>query len=197
MQEQNYKIKGYDVVPMYTRRGDKGETDTAYGERIRKDSQLIEWEGTLDELISSIGFSKSLQSYDDIVSDLTTVQQDLFHLGEEIITQGQGRKLRDDGVKWMEGRISSYLKEIGQIKLFVVPGGSISASSLQLSRAIARRAERRLVELAQRQQINPNLLQYINRLSSFLFMIAVANNKRAGIEEILYPWPNPERMKEE
>ncbi|MEM0130044.1 MAG: cob(I)yrinic acid a,c-diamide adenosyltransferase [Thermoplasmatales archaeon] len=197
MLEQNCKIRGYDVVPMYTRRGDKGETDTAYGERIRKDSQLIEWEGTLDELISSIGFSKSVQSYDDIVSDLTTVQLDLFHLGEEIITLGEGRKLRDDGVKWMEDRISSYLKEIGQIKLFVVPGGSISASSLQLSRAIARRAERRLVELAQRQQVNPNLLQYINRLSSFLFMIAVVNNKRAGIKEIIYPWPNPEKSKEE
>ncbi|MEM0128339.1 MAG: cob(I)yrinic acid a,c-diamide adenosyltransferase [Thermoplasmatales archaeon] len=182
---------------MYTRHGDKGETDTAYGERIRKDSQLMEWEGTLDELISNIGLSKSMQSYDDIVSDLTTVQLDLFHLGEEIITQGEGRKLREDGVKWMEGRIASYLKEIGEIKLFVVPGGNVGAASLQFSRAITRRAERRLVELSQKQAVNPTSMQYMNRLSSLLFMIALACNKRAGIKEIIYPWPNPEKKREE
>lgn len=182
---------------MYTRRGDKGETDTASGERIRKDSQLIEWEGTLDELISNIGFAKTFQKDEDVVSDLTTVQLDLFHLGEEILTKGKGRELRKDSVKWMEERISSYLKEIGPVKLFVVPGGSSSAASLQFSRAVARRAERRLVELSQKEDVNPLILQYMNRLSSFLFMIALACNRRKGIEETYFSWPNPQKIKEE
>ncbi|MGC8645445.1 MAG: cob(I)yrinic acid a,c-diamide adenosyltransferase [Thermoplasmata archaeon] len=182
---------------MYTRRGDKGETDTVTGERIRKDSQLIEWEGTLDELISNIGFAKALQNQQDVVGDLTTIQLDLFHLGEEILTKGEGRKLREDGVKWIEERIASYLKEIGPVKLFVVPGGAASAASLQFSRAVARRAERRLVELSQKQEVNPLALQYMNRLSSLLFTIALACNKRSGIEEKYFPWPNPERKMEE
>jgi len=106
---------------VYTRRGDSGETDNATGQRIKKDNPIIEWEGTLDELISHIGFSKSQVKWEDIRDDLTTVQLDLFHLGEEILTSGNGRKLRDDGVSWMEGRIATYLKEVGNVKLFVVP----------------------------------------------------------------------------
>lgn len=180
---------------MYTRRGDSGETDNATGQRIKKDNPIIEWEGTLDELISHIGFSKSQVKWEDIRDDLTTVQLDLFHLGEEILTSGNGRKLRDDGVSWMEGRIATYLKEVGNVKLFVVPGGGEASTILQLSRAVTRRAERRLVELNEIQKVNPLILQYLNRLSSFLFAMALSANKRDGVREILFPWPNPDKLK--
>lgn len=178
---------------MYTRRGDSGDTDTVTGPRIRKDAPLIEWEGTLDELISQLGYSKIIVTWEDIRSDLTQVQLDLFHLGEEILTSGNGRKLREDGVSWMEGRIAEYLKEVGEIKLFVVPGGCEESASLQLSRAVTRRGERRLVELNSVQEVKPLSLQYLNRLSSLVFMMALAANKRKGISEKLFPWPNPEK----
>ena len=179
---------------MYSRRGDTGETDTPSGKRLSKDTPVIEWEGTLDELISQIGYSKVQLSWDDMKSDLHQVQLDLFHLGEEILTSGNGRKLRDESVSWMEGRINTYLKEIGEIKLFVVPGGSQEAATLQLSRAVTRRAERRLVELNVDQKCNPLSLQYMNRLSSLIFMMALAVNKRRKISETIFPWPNPERI---
>ena len=178
---------------MYSRRGDSGETDTATGKRLKKDDPIIEWEGTLDELIGHIGYSKVQLPWDDIRNDLSEVQMDLFHLGEEILTSGKGRKLREDGVSWMENRIGIYLKEIGEVKLFVVPGGSREAASLQLSRAVTRRAERRLVELNETQKVNPLTLQYLNRLSSLLFMMALASNKRNKIPETIFPWPNPEK----
>jgi ATP:cob(I)alamin adenosyltransferase len=179
---------------VYSRRGDSGETDTSSGNRIRKDNPIIEWEGTLDELIAQIGYSKVQISWVDIRDDLSKVQMDLFYLGEEVLTSGKGRKLREDGVSWMEGRIASYLKEIGEIKLFVVPGGTQEAASLQLSRAVTRRAERRLVELNLIEKVNPLSLQYLNRLSSLIFMMALVANKRNKISETIFPWPNPDKL---
>lgn len=179
---------------MYSRRGDTGETDTPSGKRLKKDDPIIEWEGTLDELISQIGYSRVQLSWEDMNSDLSLVQMDLFHLGEEILTRGNGRRLREDGVSWMEGRIAVYLKEVGEVKLFVVPGGTKEAASLQLSRAVTRRAERRLVELNSVDRVNPLSLQYMNRLSSLIFMMALAANKRDKISETLFPWPNPNKQ---
>jgi ATP:cob(I)alamin adenosyltransferase len=183
---------GLGLLLVYSRRGDTGETDTPSGKRVTKDTPVIEWEGTLDELISHIGYSKVQLSWDDMKSDLSQVQTDLFHLGEEILTSGKGRKLRDEGVSWMEGRIATYLKEIGEVKLFVIPGGSREAAVLQLSRAVTRRAERRLVELNVMEKVNPLSLQYMNRLSSLIFMMALTANKRRKFTEVLFPWPNPD-----
>lgn len=179
---------------MYTRKGDSGETDAAPGLRVKKDSPVVEWEGTLDELISQIGFSKVQIAWEDVRGDLSQVQMDLFHLGEEILTHGDGRRLREDGVSWMEDRIASYLKEKGEVKLFIIPGGSQAAATLQLSRAVARRTERRLVELSSAQEVNPLSLQYLNRLSSLLFAMALVANKRNGIPETFFPWPSPEKL---
>ncbi|MCL4333610.1 MAG: cob(I)yrinic acid a,c-diamide adenosyltransferase [Candidatus Thermoplasmatota archaeon] len=178
---------------MYSRRGDKGETDTPSGRRVTKDNPVIEWEGTLDELISHIGYSNVQLGWDDMRDDLSQVQMDLFHLGEEILTSGKGRRLREEGVSWIEGRTAAYLREVGEVKLFVVPGGSREAATLQLSRAVTRRAERRLVELNAMEKVNPLSLQYLNRLSSLIFMMALAANKRLKFEETLFPWPNPDR----
>ncbi|MCL4412238.1 MAG: cob(I)yrinic acid a,c-diamide adenosyltransferase [Candidatus Thermoplasmatota archaeon] len=178
---------------MYSGRGDKGMTDTSTGQRVSKSDQLMEWEGTLDELISQLGVSWSDCEFEDIRNDIYTVQRDLFALGEEILTEGQGRCLRADGVSWLEDKIKAYQKEIGEIKLFVIPGGSKTSSSLQLSRAVTRRAERRLIELKLSRKINDLIPQYMNRLSSFLFFIALASNKRNNFRERLWEWPNPER----
>lgn len=179
---------------MYTGKGDKGVTDTATGERVIKSNPIIEWEGTLDELIAQLGVSWSECKSDDIRDDIYTVQRDLFTIGEHILTNGDGRKLREDGVKWLEDKIHSYQKEIGEIRLFVIPGGDKAAASLQLSRAVTRRAERRLTDLSLQKKIEPLILQYMNRLSSFLFFISLAANRRAGFKERLFEWPNPEKI---
>ncbi len=179
---------------MYSRKGDIGETSTASGQRVKKSDPIIEWEGTLDELVSQIAVSKTQIEWEDFVEDLNLVQSDLFHLGEEIITDGKGRKLRSDAVKWMEGRIAVYLKQAGEIKLFVIPGGSPAAASLHLSRAVTRRAERRLVELSLARELNPLILQYLNRLSSLLFSMAIVSNKRESVNETIFPWPNVQKQ---
>ncbi len=179
---------------MYTGKGDKGVTDTASGERVIKSNPIIEWEGTLDELISQLGVSWTESTYEDIKEDIYRVQVDLFTIGEHILTGGEGRKLREDGVKWLEDKIRVYMKEVGEIRLFVIPGGDRAAASLQLSRAVTRRAERRLTDLSLQKKIEPLILQYMNRLSSFLFFLALVSNKRSGFKERLFEWPNPEKV---
>jgi len=186
----------YEVnLEVYTRKGDSGETDTANGSRIKKFNPIIEWEGTLDELNSVIGLARSHIKFEDIKNDLVQVQFDLFHLGEHVLTRGQGRRLREDGVKWLEERTNFYFKEVGEIKLFVLPGGSSEAAFLQFARTVTRRAERITVELNESEKLDKIILQYMNRLSSLLFVMALVSNKRQGIKELIFPWPNPENKK--
>ncbi len=178
---------------MYTRKGDSGETDTVTGERAKKYNPVIEWEGTLDELNSVLGLARSYVKYQDIKDDLIKVQLDIFHIGEHVLAKGQARKLREDAVAWLEQRTNSYFKEVGPIRLFVLPGGSMESAYLHFSRTVTRRAERLTVQLNDSIGIDKSILQYMNRLSSLLFSMALVCNKRAGIEEIIFPWPNPEK----
>lgn len=175
---------------MYTRKGDSGETDTADGQRIKKYNPLIEWEGTLDELNTVIGLARSLIKHQDIIDDLIRVQFDLFFIGEHVLAKGRSRRLRTDSVEWLEQRTNSYLKEIGEIKLFVLPGGTPDSAYLHFARAVTRRAERLTFQMNEDMEIDKEILQYMNRLSSLLFSMALVCNKRAGIRELIFPWPN-------
>lgn len=178
---------------MYTRKGDSGDTDSATGQRIKKYNPVIEWEGTMDELNSIIGLARSYIKFQDITEDLLRVQYDIFHLGEHVLVRGEARRLRDDAVSWLEERTNNYFKEVGEIKLFVVPGGSMESAYLQFARTVTRRAERLTVQLNDFLPVDKLILQYMNRLSSLLFAMALVANKRVGFKENIFPWPNPER----
>lgn len=171
---------------MFTRKGDSGETDTSTGNRKSKGDPLVELEGTSDELNSFIGLARSMVEWDDIKEDLLAVQEDIFTLGEDILADGRKRTISEDRVKWLEERVYKYKGEIGKIQLFVVPGGSRESSVLHSARTIARRFERTVVIASSIKTINPHVLSYANRLSSLLFMHALAANKRLGIQERIW-----------
>jgi ATP:cob(I)alamin adenosyltransferase len=168
---------------MYTKRGDKGETDTGTGMRVNKGSAIIDTEGDIDEVNSFIGFAIVNTKWDDVREDLQQIQVDLFTLGEHITTKGTRRTITEERVKWLEDRVTYYRKEYGRIKLFVIPGGSIEATSLHMARTVCRRLERDLVRSKDEVDVPFVLEQYVNRLSSVLFFHALISNRRLGIEE--------------
>lgn len=171
---------------MFTRKGDTGQTDTSTGKRTSKGDLVVAVEGTSDELNSFIGLARSMVEWDDIREDLFTIQEDIFTAGEDILADGKKRTITEDRVKWLEERVYKYKEEIGKIQLFVVPGGSRESSVLHVARTVARRFERSIVAASTMKEINPQVMSYANRLSSLLFMHALAANKRKGITEKIW-----------
>lgn len=171
---------------MFTRRGDSGETDTSTGVRVSKGSIMVEVEGTIDELNSFLGFAADMVRWDDIKDDIHAVQEDVFTMGEDMLADGKKRVITQERVTWLEERVNIYRDEIGKIRLFVVPGGTVESSSLHMARTVARRLERNIVAAKEVKAISPLVLSYANRLSSLLFMHALAANKRKGVQERIW-----------
>ena len=173
---------------MYTRTGDKGETGLFSGERLPKNSLRIEAYGTVDELSSWIGYTRSSVDDSEVNAILERIQQDLFLVGAELAThpkKSSPRKgqITEAMVKRLEGEIDRLDAELPALSTFIVPAGTQTASALHVARTIARRAERRTVTVTQNEKLNPELVPYLNRVSSLLFVLARIANKRAGVEE--------------
>jgi len=173
---------------MYTRTGDGGETDLFSGERVPKDSLRVEAYGAVDELSCWIGYTRSLIEGDEIDTMLERVQQDLFLVGAELAMRQKKSRVRkaqvtQDMVRHLEQEIDRLDAELSPLSTFIIPNGTGPAAALHVARAIARRAERRTIKLAQEEKLNPPLVPYLNRLSSLLFVLARVVDKRAGVEE--------------
>lgn len=180
---------------MYTRRGDRGETDTGMGSRVKKGSRLVEMEGTIDEFNSFLGLAGSRVKWDDMKEDIGRIQFEIFTLGEHIIMKGEGRKLEAANTTWLEERVDHYRRENGPVRLFVIPGGSEESAVLHVARTVCRRLERIIVSLSDELEISEVVLSYINRLSSVLFMMAIAANRRMSIEERVWELKRSSRSK--
>jgi cob(I)alamin adenosyltransferase len=172
----------------YTRTGDTGETGLFSGERVPKDSLRVEAYGTVDELSSWIGYTRSLIEGDEIDSVLERIQEDLFLVGAELATRQKESSQEKDKVTQamvdhLEEEIDKLDAELSPLSTFIVPNGASAAAALHVARTIARRAERRTVTLTKNDKLNPALVQYLNRSSSLLFVLARVVNKRAGIQE--------------
>jgi cob(I)alamin adenosyltransferase len=174
---------------MYTRTGDKGETGLFSGERVPKDSLRVEAYGTVDELSSSIGLARSLTDDREVIRILERVQGDLFLVSAELATlpRKSGRvkpsQITEQTVKSLEEDMDRLDAELPQLSEFIFPGGTRSAAALHLARSVARRAERRTVTLSGKEEVSVQIVPYLNRLSSLLFVLARIANKRSGVEE--------------
>jgi len=173
---------------MYTRTGDRGETGLFSGERVWKNTLRVDAYGTVDELSSTIGHARSLTEDREVDQILEKIQQDLFLLGAELATRarkGRPRKFKvtDAMVKHLEKEIDRLDAELPPLSNFIVPSGTRAATCLHVARTVARRAERRAVTLARKEKLNPQVLAYLNRLSSLLFVLARIVNKRSGAQE--------------
>ncbi|MFP3197068.1 MAG: cob(I)yrinic acid a,c-diamide adenosyltransferase [Sulfolobaceae archaeon] len=171
---------------MFTREGDDGSTNVI-NKRVGKDSPLVNLLGDLDELNSYLGYLVSKLPWEDMKNDIRKVQYTLFEIGEDLSTNGVKKRITMDYVKWLEDRTVAYRKETGPVRLFVIPGGSEEASLIHITRSVCRRIERNTVKYSKElPEMNKMIITYLNRLSSLLFAMALAANKRKGVEENVY-----------
>jgi len=166
---------------VYTGRGDRGKTDLSSGERVSKSSERIAAYGTVDELNSLVGLiaSKSERKKDEFEE----VQNELHILQAELANMEPDTKVTEENTQRLEHLCDKYQEESPPLRSFVLAGGTEVAAHLHLARSVCRRAERKIVELDEKQQIREEVLAYINRLSDLFFLMARHENNEEGVEE--------------
>lgn len=181
------------IMKVYTRRGDKGMTDLVGGVRISKADVRLEAYGTVDELNSHLGLLASmLQSADAERAVLLRVQGSLFSVGTHLATdQSQtplypSARLPEGETAFLEQRIDAIRELLPQQQGFVLPGGTMAAAQCHVCRTVCRRAERCIGRLAEQAAVGPEVMEYVNRLSDYLFVLARLINFQAGREEDLW-----------
>lgn len=173
---------GNRLSKIYTRTGDDGSTGLGDGSRVAKDDPRVEAYGSVDECNSAIGVVLAAPDLPPAVREsLTAVQHELFDLGGELCIPGH-RAIQAAHVTRLEQALDRFNEGLPPLKEFILPGGGPSAAACHLARAICRRAERRSWTLARAQAVAPEVLQYLNRLSDLLFILArVANAERGDV----------------
>lgn len=165
--------------------GDKGDTSLV-GKRVPKDDPRVEAYGTIDELNSFVGLAKSFLEDKKILEQLDKIQSDLFVVGAQlatVTTKGSESKTTTEDVNWLEKISDEMEKELRPLKRFVLPNGSRPASALHVARSVCRRSERRIVSLSKKENVNPEIIRYVNRLSDTLFIMARYVNQKLGVDE--------------
>lgn len=184
-------------MKIYTRTGDKGETGLIGGKRVSKNDPRIVAYGCVDELNSNIGLViallKNRNLFSDLVDILILIQNELFIVGSDLAdpnysleNKSETPRVQEKMALHLESIIDRFEKELKPITFFILPGGSIEASSLHVTRSIARRTETAVATVSKDQTINPAILIYLNRLSDFMFIAARLLNKRLGIEDVAW-----------
>lgn len=176
---------GHRLSKIYTRTGDQGATGLGDGSRVDKDHPRVEAFGDLDELNSVIGLVLTEELPAMVREALVHIQHDLFDLGGELSVPGRVA-FSEKPVARIEALIDQMNAELPYLKEFILPGGQRAAACCHLARAVCRRAERRVVALARTESINPHALQYLNRLSDLLFVLARYINQQAGVPDVLW-----------
>ena len=178
------------AVPMkiYTKTGDKGDTRLFDGTHVRKSDPRVDAYGSVDELNSFIGAAASFLQDDELKEILEGIQRDLFSVGAQLAdprrhSKKQKSKLDPARITALEETIDRFETELTPLRQFILPGGIPAAALLHLARTVCRRAERRVVALAENVTIDPQTLEYLNRLSDFLFVMARLVNQRQGKQE--------------
>lgn len=181
-------------MKIYTKTGDSGDTRLFDGTRVRKDDPRVEAYGSVDELNAFIGAAAAWISDPELVRMLCDIQRDLFSIGAQLADpreQDAGRtkqksQLDAARIRSLEEAIDRFETELPPLRQFILAGGSQPGALLHVARTICRRAERRVTGLAGQVQIHASVIEYLNRLSDFLFVLARLVNHRQGQQEI--PW---------
>ncbi|MCP4522506.1 MAG: cob(I)yrinic acid a,c-diamide adenosyltransferase [Cytophagales bacterium] len=179
-------------MKIYTKTGDKGETSLFGGQRVSKANLRIDAYGTLDELLSYIGLLRDQEVNKKIKPLLIEIQDRLFTIGAELATapeKGKTRKhpdLYEEDITILENAIDEMNEQLEPMRFFVLPGGHQAVSFAHLARCVCRKAERLIIALHQTEPVNDLILQYVNRLSDYLFTLSRYMSKQLNAEEI--PW---------
>lgn len=180
------------LTRIYTKGGDKGKTSLGTGQRVAKFNPRVAAYGTVDEANASIGVAR-LHVSPDIDPLLERVQNDLFDIGADLCTPEQEDppypplRVTEAQVDWVEGEIDRVNANLQPLKTFVLPGGSAASAYLHMARTVVRRAERDVSFLASEEEINPEAVRYLNRLSDLLFVLGRHANDDGKGDELWKP----------
>ena len=176
-------------MPLYTGIGDCGTTALFDGTTVAKTDIRVVAYGEIDELNTLMGVAHAMGLSDSLSEVVVTIQQDLFALGSlladptsRISERVTKATLGDSDVERLEGWIDRFEKDLPPLRNFILPSGCRTGVAFHYARAVCRRAERSIVAIGV-EQIQPELLRYINRLSDLLFVIARCANRDAGVVE--------------
>ena len=171
------------ITKVYTRTGDKGTTRLVGGQKVRKDDLRIESYGTVDELNTVVGLVRMELARSDAAQDardwldgrLAEIQNDLFNLGSDLATKAEDRwegmrLVTESDVKRLEDEIDHMNEILPPLKDFILPGGGPVSAFLHQTRTVCRRGERRVIGLSADQDINPQAVTFLNRLSDWAFV---------------------------
>ena len=178
-------------MKVYTKKGDSGTTGLIGGTRVSKNHIRIESYGTVDELNSYIGLIRDQEINEETKVVLIEIQDRLFTLGSLLAADPEKTKmvlpqLFEEDVTFLEKQIDEMDETLEPMKSFVLPGGHTTVSYTHIARCICRRAERLTVELSEQFEVNPIIIQYLNRLSDYLFTLSRKLTKDLGAKE--QPW---------
>lgn len=183
---------GNRLSKIYTRTGDDGTTGLGDGSRVAKDSARVEAFGTVDEANSAIGIILASAAMPDALRTcLTEVQHDLFELGGELCIPGHST-VTDAYIKRLENDLDGFNADLPRLKEFILPGGGPAAAACHLARSIVRRAERRVLSLVSVEEVRPEVVKYLNRLSDLLFVAARVLARDESGQEVLWNRERPQ-----
>ncbi|MEM7169888.1 MAG: cob(I)yrinic acid a,c-diamide adenosyltransferase [Pseudomonadota bacterium] len=184
-----------ELTKIYTKGGDKGKTSLSNGARVVKHDLRVAAYGTVDEANSALGLAR-LHCEDDVDRLISQLQNDLFDLGADLCTPEVENpphpplRIVSAQVERLEAEIDRLNAELAPLKSFILPGGTAAAAHLHLARTIARRAERQVTALAEKEPINPEAIRFINRLSDLLFVLSRHVNDGGALDVLWKPGAN-------
>lgn len=173
-------------MKIYTKGGDKGKTSLVTGTRVKKNNIRLEAYGTIDELNSFIGLIRSFEIAKNHTFFLIWIQKKLFNLGSQLANDGKKIKFKlpeilSDDVLAIEKEIDRIEESLEPLAHFILPGGHQLISYCHIARTISRRAERRMLDI---ENLNEIHLKFINRLSDYFFMLSRILSKENNVEEL-------------
>jgi cob(I)alamin adenosyltransferase len=181
------------ATKIYTKTGDGGSTSLIGGTKIPKSDLRIDAYGTVDELNSWIGLINDQINMAEFKNELKDIQDRLFTIGSSLACDAEKEPkmklpdLHETDIKLLEVKIDEMTAQLPPMKSFILPGGHITVSSIHICRTVCRRAERLIVSMKQHNLfVDEKVIQYLNRLSDYLFTLARYAGEKLGVEEI--PW---------
>ncbi len=175
-------------MKIYTKNGDKGTTSLIGGTRVPKHSLRIESYGTVDELNSYIGLIRDQAIDEKYKIQLLEIQDRLFTIGSSLAADPEKSKMKlpdliDSDVQFLENKMDEMDEQLPELKFFILPGGNTTVSYCHLARCVCRRAERITTNLDEHEFVAPIVMQYLNRLSDYLFVLGRKIAQDLGAEE--------------
>ena len=173
---------------IYTKTGDQGETSLFGGKRLPKNHLRIDAYGTVDELNSYLGLVRDYSENDGARALLKEIQDRLFTIGSNLASDPDKKMAVPDilpeDINLLEKEMDRMNDALPELRNFILPGGHPAASTCHVARCVCRRAERLVVALAHQEWVEPIIIQYLNRLSDYLFVLARQIAAERGVEEV-------------